>query len=98
MRNRHGRRTNRCLTVNLGLMAFDDLRIIANQPLPAYRETAKALTFRYARFLQQGQSTAARAYKYKFCVQLALIAAYLVFHSYLPAAIFSAFDVGNVMA
>jgi hypothetical protein len=72
-------------------------RVGTNQPLPAYRETAKALALGYARFLQQGQSTATGTHKYKFGVQLALVAAYAVAYFYLPGVILIAFNIVNIV-
>ncbi|MNV80804.1 hypothetical protein D3C71_1744290 [compost metagenome] len=45
VRHRHGRRTDRCLAVDLGLVLLDHFRVVATQPLAADREAAKALAF-----------------------------------------------------
>src|SRR5260370_16104916 len=61
MGNRHWRRTDRCLAVDLGVMPLVDLRIIAAQPDAADRKSAVTLSLRDAGFLQQRQCAAAGA-------------------------------------
>jgi hypothetical protein len=76
---------------------FNYIGVGTNQPLAAYRETAKALALGYARFLQQGQSTTTGTNKYKFGVQFAFVTAYTVAYFYLPAVVFIAFNIINIM-
>src|SRR5690606_10197931 len=55
----------RSFAVYFGSVLLNHFRVIADQPLPAYREAAKALAFRDAGLFQQWQRAAAGSYEYE---------------------------------
>jgi len=66
MRNRHRRRTDRGLAVDLGVMAFVQLGIVAAQPDAAHGKSAVSFSLGDLGFLQQPQRAAAGAEKDEF--------------------------------
>ena len=95
--NRHRRRTDGRLAIDLGVMAFVDLRIVAAQPDAADREPAVALSLRNAGFLQQQQSVAAGAQKDELGRDRPHVAALGVRGVDAPASARLAADVGHAM-
>lgn len=57
----HGGSCVQSLAIDLGLVAFDDFRVVAYQPLATDRETTEAFGFRDSTFLEKEKTTAARA-------------------------------------
>src|ERR1035437_4489144 len=61
----HGGGGGERLAIHLGLVFFDDVGVITNQPLPADGKLADALAFRNATFLPQMPASASRADEYE---------------------------------
>ena len=93
VRNRHGRRANRRLAVNLGMMGFDHIRLLAHQPLATDRETTVTTGFVNTGLLQQRQRATTGTQEYKTGFQLGQLAGFLVLHPDFPAAVVTLVDV-----
>ncbi len=97
MRNRHGRRTNRSLAVNLGMVLGNQIRVGATQKLPADREPTNAARFRNTRFLQQWQSPTTATDKHKPRLNLTLRIQARILHLDNPAAIYITADIMHLV-
>jgi hypothetical protein len=86
VRHRHRWRTYGSLAVNLGLVLFDHLRVVATQPLAADREAAETFAFFDARSLQQWQGRATGAEEDEFGIDFTAAAAVDVLDADGPAA------------
>src|ERR1700747_2590950 len=86
MRNRHGRRADRCLAVYLRVVTLVDLRIVAAQPDPADWKSGVTSSLRDTGFLQERKRATAGAEKNEFPSDRAYFAALDVFRVDAPAA------------
>src|SRR5258705_9446068 len=97
MGHRHRWRADRCLAIDLGVVALVDLGIVTAQPDSADRESAITAALRDAGFLQQRKRAAPRADEDEFGFHRSLLSALKILNLHPPAPILLANDIGDAV-
>src|SRR5690606_10987128 len=95
VRNRHRRRTDRRLAINLGVMLGNDVGLLAHKPLTTDREAAITTSFINTGFLQQWQRTATGPKENKAGFQLGQLTGELVLDPQFPTPVVTLVNVMN---